>query len=71
MLDDLTPAEIVVFVQIISALPDNVMVVNENDELTMLAELDSAQSLAVKLREAGEREDVKAFIDKHYGKDDE
>lgn len=69
MLDDLTPAEVVAFVQLLQSVPENVMIVNENNELTMLDNLDSVQSLAAKLNEAGDREDVKAYIDKHYGKE--
>lgn len=71
MLDDLTPEEIVALVHLFQALPDNVMVINENNELTMLDKLDSVQSLAKKLNEAGDRDDVKAYIEEHYGKDDE
>lgn len=71
MLDDLTAAEIVSMVQIFKAIPENVMVFNENGELTMLENLDSVKSLAEKLNEAGEREDVKAYIDEHYGGSDE
>ena len=68
---DLTPIEVVRLVQIVAALPEGAMVMNENDELTMLATDEHTQTLARKIREQGDREDVKAYIDAHYGKENE
>lgn len=66
-LDDLTPREVVALVYLFQAMPDNAMVPNENNELTMLDNLPGVQSLAKKLNEAGKRDDVKDYINQIKG----
>lgn len=64
MLSDLTPQEIIGLVYAMQALPENAMVANENNELTLLIDLPGLVSFANKLNEAGKRDDVKEYIDR-------
>ncbi len=69
MLGELTPAEIVWIVQAINSMPDGVMIFNDKDELTMLANVPEAETVASKLKLAMEREDVAAYVKEYFGDD--
>jgi len=62
MLDDLTPKELVILVKLLNAVPEGLCAVNDNDELTLVQNLPEARSLAEKIGQAGERDDVKALL---------
>lgn len=63
---DLTPTEVVRLVQGITAIPDNLMFVNESDQLSMWHDDKHTLSLAEKINAQGEREDVIAYMKEHY-----
>lgn len=64
---DLTPAEVVRLVQGITAIPDNLMFINEDDKMAMWIDDPHTLSLAEKINELGARDDVIAYMEKHYG----
>lgn len=70
MLNDLTPEEIVALVYLVKSMPDGAMVFVGNT-LTPLDSVPGMESLAVKINESGDREDVKKYLDENYGGDDD
>jgi hypothetical protein len=66
MLNDLTPEEIVALVYLVKSMPDGAMVF-VGDTLTPLDSVPGMESLAVKINESGDREDVKKYLDENYG----
>lgn len=67
MLDDLTAEEIIVLVQLLKTTDDAAMIFNENDELTFLRNVPAAITLAEKISQTADREDVKKLLLDRYG----
>jgi hypothetical protein len=72
MLDDLTPEEVVAIVHLTSAAESaggesGMVLVAVGDEFTTLENIPGMKSLAEKVQQAGEREDVKKYIEEVYG----
>lgn len=65
MLNDLTPEEVVALAQIVINIPDGTMVF-VGDVLTKIEDAPGAITLAEKINQAGEREDVKKYIKERY-----
>jgi hypothetical protein len=65
MLDDLTAEEVCRLVQIVKAMPEGTTCFID-DTLHMLESAPGVETLVEKLNQAGERDDVKAYIVAHY-----
>lgn len=70
MLDDLTPEEVTAIVHLMSNVQGNEMVFVGN-VMHKLESIPGMETLAQKVSEAGDREDVKAYVEATYGKDEE
>jgi DNA-binding phage protein len=70
LLDDLTPEEVVAVVHLLKNVQEG-QAAFIGDTLHMLDGIPGMQSLAEKVNEAGERDDVKRYVDEVYGTDDD
>lgn len=67
---ELNSGEVVMLVRLVTLMPDGVMVMNEQDELTMMESHPDFESLTDKILAESNRDDVVALVRKLNGDDD-
>lgn len=62
----LEPSEVVRLVQLFNFIPEHAMTMNEDNQMSLFEEDPFVVSLAQKVSKLSERDDVKAYIDRHF-----